>query len=85
MNKDLLQVVFGALRPTTIAAIIADLDGQPIDTMSYSEIYTMQFAINTLFANAGAEDAIAMLAKLEVNAGNPLVADAVDEWTEAQP
>ena len=82
MNTTTMQAVFGHMTPTTVAAMIADLDEGMADELSSDEMYVMQFAIDTLFGLVGPQEAIDMLADLEVTAANPLVADAVDEWTE---
>lgn len=79
-----LATVFAHLTPITIAGMVSDMDAAASDfgEATPDDLYVMQFAIDTLFSIVGPAKAIELLAVYEVDAANPLVADAVDEWTQ---
>jgi len=64
------------MTPTTLAAMIADLDGAPGD-YDPTTLAIMEMALAELFANVGA-DAIDLLAAHDVSVANPLVAAAFE-------
>lgn len=84
LHKPTLETVFGHLTPITIAGMIANMDeaGADMNEQNLDDLRVMQFAIDTLFGIVGPAKAIELLAVYEVDAANPLVADAVDEWTQ---
>lgn len=80
LHKPTLEAVFQNIKPIVLAGMISDMD-EAADMPGENELYVMQFAIDTLFSIVGPAKAIEFLAVYEVDACNPLVADAVDEWT----
>ena len=65
------------MTPTTLAAMIADLDGAPGD-YDPTTLAIMEMALAELFANVGRIEAIELLAAHNVSATNPLVAAAFE-------
>ncbi len=77
LQTNIIRATLAHMSPRTLASFIADLDMVP--EYSDMELALMVEALDMLFSVAG-HDAIGMLQELDVNACNPLVGNAIDEW-----
>lgn len=77
-----LASVFARLTPITVAAMIADIADTPIEQSHPADAQVMKYALDTPIGLVGAAEAIEMLATYEIDATHPIVADAVEEWTQ---
>ncbi len=72
-----VEDVFTRMTPYTIAAFIADLDGQFGD-LDNATLALMRMAIDALGGLVGKAEAISILSEYDVNASNPMVAAWID-------
>lgn len=78
------QDVFSRMRPSTMVAIIADLDDMNPEDYTGDDMRILHEAVETLIALVGVHDAIEMLSDAEVCAENPVIDVAFDAAREAQ-
>ena len=72
------QDVFSRMKPSTMVAIIADLDDMNPEDYTDVDMSILHEAVETLIALVGVHDAIEMLAEAEVCAENPVIDAAFD-------
>lgn len=74
--------VFSRMRPSTLAAIIADMDDMSPEDYTAEDMRILFDAVTQLCVIVGVSDAVAMLSAADVNASNPVIDAAFDEVTQ---